>query len=182
MEIVVGCLSCLGVLIGLAIVVWAIWAILMAVPIVLPFLLAAIGASGGSEAGGAVGFFIGVGISALIWRPWYRSLYKFIDRDIYPPRRAPARPRPIPGDVEITLRQRPPLSEPGPVSSRRSFAGASAQAAGAVGSTCPYCQTVITSDDQVVVCLSCDMPHHSECWEENHGCTTYGCSASPGAR
>ena len=45
-----------------------------------------------------------------------------------------------------------------------------------IGKTCPYCQTPIKPRDDVRVCNACDMPHHTECWATNGGCTTYGCT------
>ncbi|MCL6629134.1 MAG: hypothetical protein K6U00_06005 [Armatimonadetes bacterium] len=51
-----------------------------------------------------------------------------------------------------------------------------------VGKTCPFCQTSIKPGAQVFVCPACDMPHHTECWNENGGCTTFGCAESPAAR
>lgn len=33
-----------------------------------------------------------------------------------------------------------------------------------------------------VVCTECSTPHHKECWEENGGCTTFGCQESPELR
>jgi len=52
-----------------------------------------------------------------------------------------------------------------------------------VGKTCPYCQTPIKPDGNVVACSACGMPHHADCWQENRGCTTFGCrgGAAPGA-
>jgi len=44
---------------------------------------------------------------------------------------------------------------------------------------CPYCQTNIKESADKVVCPACHTPHHKECWEENRGCTTYGCSNNP---
>ncbi len=44
-----------------------------------------------------------------------------------------------------------------------------------VGKVCSYCQSPIKPGDQVQICTDCQAPHHQECWEENHGCTTYGC-------
>ena len=44
-----------------------------------------------------------------------------------------------------------------------------------VGKICPFCKTEITENDEIVVCSSCDMPHHKDCWIENQGCTTFGC-------
>lgn len=41
---------------------------------------------------------------------------------------------------------------------------------------CPYCKNEIKEGDEVKVCPVCDIPHHTECWEENKGCTTFGCS------
>lgn len=45
-----------------------------------------------------------------------------------------------------------------------------------IGKICPFCKTKITADDEVMVCPSCAAPHHKACWEENKGCTTFGCS------
>ena len=43
------------------------------------------------------------------------------------------------------------------------------------GKTCPYCQFPIKQDSEAVQCRACQVPHHRECWEENGGCTTFGC-------
>jgi len=45
-----------------------------------------------------------------------------------------------------------------------------------IGKICPFCKTTITADDEVIVCPSCAAPHHKACWDENKGCTTFGCS------
>jgi hypothetical protein len=50
-----------------------------------------------------------------------------------------------------------------------------------VGKTCPYCQTPIQSGEPVVLCHLCGMPHHTDCWQENGGCTTFGCGGAPAA-
>lgn len=47
-----------------------------------------------------------------------------------------------------------------------------------IGKTCPYCKTPLTEKDAVVVCNVCDMPHHLSCWQDNQGCTTFGCTGS----
>jgi TM2 domain-containing membrane protein YozV len=46
---------------------------------------------------------------------------------------------------------------------------------------CPYCRTPIEedSDPPKVFCHGCGTPHHAECFEENGGCTIFGCSAAP---
>lgn len=44
---------------------------------------------------------------------------------------------------------------------------------------CPYCQTNIKENADKIVCPCCHTPHHKECWEENKGCTTYGCENNP---
>lgn len=44
-----------------------------------------------------------------------------------------------------------------------------------IGKTCPYCQFPIKKDSEAVKCSACKVPHHQECWEENGGCTTFGC-------
>ena len=45
-----------------------------------------------------------------------------------------------------------------------------------IGKVCPFCKTEIKEDDAVKVCPACGIPHHENCWEENKGCTTFGCS------
>lgn len=45
-----------------------------------------------------------------------------------------------------------------------------------IGKICPFCKTEIKEGDAVQVCPACGIPHHAECWEENKGCTTFGCS------
>ena len=47
-----------------------------------------------------------------------------------------------------------------------------------IGKKCPYCKTVIRPEDEIITCSQCDMPHHLECWVENQGCTTFGCSGT----
>ncbi len=47
---------------------------------------------------------------------------------------------------------------------------------------CPYCRDAIEQDDrQAVVCQGCGTPHHGDCFEENGGCTVFGCTAAPPA-
>lgn len=41
---------------------------------------------------------------------------------------------------------------------------------------CPFCKTEIKDGEAVKVCPACGIPHHEACWEENKGCTTFGCS------
>ena len=48
------------------------------------------------------------------------------------------------------------------------------------GMLCPYCKTPLTENDSIVVCSSCEMPHHLNCWQENKGCTTFGCTGTVG--
>lgn len=47
-----------------------------------------------------------------------------------------------------------------------------------IGKTCPYCKTPFQEGDVVVICSTCEMPHHLACWTENQGCTTFGCTGS----
>lgn len=47
-----------------------------------------------------------------------------------------------------------------------------------VGKVCPYCKSEITEEDDIVICSVCEMPHHKECWIENKGCTTFGCTGT----
>ena len=47
-----------------------------------------------------------------------------------------------------------------------------------IGKVCPYCKTEFKEGDDIVVCSVCEMPHHKECWIENNGCTTFGCTGT----
>lgn len=44
---------------------------------------------------------------------------------------------------------------------------------------CPYCRDEIKGGTQYS-CPSCHTPHHRECWEQNGGCTVWGCAQGPG--
>ncbi len=46
------------------------------------------------------------------------------------------------------------------------------------GKICPFCKTEFKENDDIVVCSNCDMPHHKDCWVENQGCTTFGCTGT----
>ena len=48
----------------------------------------------------------------------------------------------------------------------------------AIGKICPYCRTELNETDDIVVCNDCEMPHHKDCWVENQGCTTFGCTGT----
>jgi predicted RNA-binding Zn-ribbon protein involved in translation (DUF1610 family) len=50
---------------------------------------------------------------------------------------------------------------------------------GTAGKTCSVCQSVIIAGERVVSCPDCGLPFHEECWEENGGCSQYGCGSAP---
>ena len=41
---------------------------------------------------------------------------------------------------------------------------------------CSVCQTGIEDGDDRTTCNVCQLPFHEECWEENLGCSAYGCT------
>ncbi|MTA02581.1 MAG: hypothetical protein F2578_04535 [Actinobacteria bacterium] len=43
---------------------------------------------------------------------------------------------------------------------------------------CLYCQTAL-DDDRAPRCPSCSARHHLECWDENGGCSQFGCDSGP---
>ena len=51
-----------------------------------------------------------------------------------------------------------------------------------VARTCPYCLSPFFRSSRAVICRVCGTPHHADCWQENGGCTTYGCTQAPGHR
>lgn len=46
---------------------------------------------------------------------------------------------------------------------------------------CPYCRAPIEGETEGIVCPGCGTPHHGDCFEENGGCTVFGCTAAPPA-
>lgn len=47
---------------------------------------------------------------------------------------------------------------------------------------CPYCRTELNPaevDQQQKTCEGCGTPHHQECFDENGGCTLFGCKFAP---
>ncbi len=46
------------------------------------------------------------------------------------------------------------------------------------GTYCPVCCAEIQQDEKTTICPHCSMPHHQDCWNDNHGCATYGCKSS----
>jgi TM2 domain-containing membrane protein YozV len=47
-------------------------------------------------------------------------------------------------------------------------------------SVCPYCRAPVEPfQDEQVICEGCDTPHHRDCYQENGGCTVFGCRCAP---
>jgi len=46
---------------------------------------------------------------------------------------------------------------------------------------CPYCRTELNAPDAgpPKICEGCGTPHHEECFNENGGCTLFGCKFAP---
>lgn len=44
---------------------------------------------------------------------------------------------------------------------------------------CPYCRAPILADELVKSCDGCSTRHHQDCYEENGGCTIFGCTSAP---
>jgi hypothetical protein len=42
--------------------------------------------------------------------------------------------------------------------------------------TCPFCKSP-TGDDPTVACDGCGTAHHAGCWEEQRGCSVFGCAS-----
>src|SRR6185312_2086136 len=45
---------------------------------------------------------------------------------------------------------------------------------------CPYCRMPFDAQGPPkIYCSACGMPHHEDCYQENQGCTVFGCSRAP---
>ena len=40
---------------------------------------------------------------------------------------------------------------------------------------CGVCHAAIATAERLTTCPECDTTYHGECWDENYGCSTYGC-------
>lgn len=45
---------------------------------------------------------------------------------------------------------------------------------------CPYCGDQLLEARVPRYCRDCATPHHEDCWNENGGCTVFGCTSAPG--
>lgn len=41
--------------------------------------------------------------------------------------------------------------------------------------TCPYCQSPILNETEILYCKSCSSPYHKDCWLDNGQCAVIGC-------
>jgi TM2 domain-containing membrane protein YozV len=45
---------------------------------------------------------------------------------------------------------------------------------------CPYCRMPFDdSAPPMIYCTACGVPHHEDCYQENGGCTVFGCARAP---
>lgn len=49
------------------------------------------------------------------------------------------------------------------------------------GSNCVYCRSPIALGDHLILCNTCGAIHHEECWQQQGGCGSLGCSNNPSA-
>lgn len=78
--------------------------------------------------------------------------------DLLPAPGATPTPSPTPIRIDLAPTAEPKREEPPPV--------------------CPFCAEPL-GGRPVHVCPHCRTPHHSECWQQNRGCTTLGCRGAP---
>ena len=45
--------------------------------------------------------------------------------------------------------------------------------------TCPYCIVEIEEAEAFYECSTCHTRHHTDCWEEAHGCSQVSCRGIP---
>lgn len=91
--------------------------------------------------------------------------------------RVPAAPRAVPqmpkstGKIPIVSGPARPYIPPAAPSHK-----ATATAKVESGQKCGVCHAPITVFDDVASCPSCGLIFHAECWQENLGCSAYGCA------
>ena len=76
----------------------------------------------------------------------------------------------------LSVRDTPPSRPPAKRANNSSGAPSTVHATSEVTSQlCSICQTPIQVGDPSTSCDECHLPFHVECWEENLGCSAYGC-------
>lgn len=48
-----------------------------------------------------------------------------------------------------------------------------------IAAVCPYCRTAFSAPEEELLCEGCGTPHHKDCYQENGGCTVFGCRCAP---
>jgi hypothetical protein len=77
-------------------------------------------------------------------------------------------------DIEVEIRERR-------TSAGTRVTGSQSAYSEYIGNICPYCRFPIKPGQDIVICPACKVPHHEDCWRENGGCTTYGCTETTSA-
>ncbi|HSI36492.1 MAG: FHA domain-containing protein [Phycisphaerae bacterium] len=72
-------------------------------------------------------------------------------------------------------RPAPPAPAPIPAVAKPQAAATVTVDAAAGQATCSICQTAIAPGEDQTTCPSCHLSFHAGCWEENFGCSAYGC-------
>lgn len=100
------------------------------------------------------------------------------DRDVASPAEAEApAPAPVAAPPEQTARDsgsqpapaplpQPPLAAPTPAAPPRAEKER----------FCGVCHSTVTRFDETATCPACGLLFHADCWQENRGCSAYGCS------
>lgn len=82
----------------------------------------------------------------------------------------------VPSTDSKTAKPTPSRRKP-PVSAPQMPAAESTLESLATGeATCAVCQCSLLPDEERIACSACGLPHHTDCWKENFGCSAYGCT------
>lgn len=79
------------------------------------------------------------------------------------------------GHCRVTMRL-PPAPTPAPTAAAAASAPSSAPAQSQPDTVCSICQCGVHADEPRTTCPDCGVTFHRDCWDENQGCSTYGCS------
>lgn len=71
-------------------------------------------------------------------------------------------PAPIPAPSSVPAAIEPPAPAVKPVLAKH-------------GAKCAVCHSTINEGEEITQCGDCAMTYHTECWQENLGCSSYGC-------
>lgn len=80
------------------------------------------------------------------------------------------------GRIMIPFKSEAPLQSVVPTTGATNHQASSTESVGSVEEMCSICQCSVEIGADRTTCDRCGLPFHKDCWQENQGCSAYGCA------